>query len=177
MQTESNLTVAEMAANSLAAVRVFERLGIDYCCGGKRLLADVCREKGLDAAAVREELHAAGGASEAGPRDWTTAPLKELVDHIVNAHHGYLRREFQPLSDRVAKVYRVYNERYGPTLPGLPEVFEGLRSELELHMLKEERILFPAIVAAESAVRSGAPLPRTPFGPLANPIGMMEAEH
>ena len=39
-------TVSEIAASSLAAVRVFERLGIDYCCGGKRPLADVCREKG-----------------------------------------------------------------------------------------------------------------------------------
>ena len=177
MQLHTSVTVADIAAGSLPAVRVFERLGIDYCCGGKRPLAEVCREKGLDVGAVQRELDAAGRASEAEGRDWTTAPLRDLVDHIVGTHHAYLRREFQPLGDRLEKVYRVYNERYGPTLVGLPEVFDALRSELEMHMFKEERILFPAIVAAESAMSSGAPLLRTPFGPLANPIGMMEAEH
>lgn len=177
MQTESSVTVAEIAANSLAAVRVFERLGIDYCCGGKRPLGEICQEKGLDAGAVQRELDAAGKTSEAGERDWASAPLRDLVDHIVNTHHAYLKREFQPLAERLAKVYHVYNERYGPTLVGLPEVYAGLRSELETHMFKEERILFPAIVAVESAAVAGAPLPRTPFGPFANPIGMMEAEH
>lgn len=177
MPTESGVTVAEMAASSLPAVRVFERLGIDYCCGGKRPLGEVCREKGLDAEAVRRELEAAASARESTDRDWKTAPLRELVDHIIGTHHEYLKREFQPLADRLEKVYRVYNERYGPTLPGLPEVYSGLRSELEMHMFKEERILFPAIVAAESAASCGAPLPRTPFGPFANPIGMMQAEH
>jgi regulator of cell morphogenesis and NO signaling len=177
MQLESGLTVAEIAANSLNAVRVFERLGRDYCCGGKRPLEEVCREKGLDANAVRSELDAAAGAREGADRDWATAPLRDLADHIVETHHEYLKREFQPLADRLEKVYLVYNERYGPTLTGLPEVYAGLRSELEMHMFKEERIRFPAIVAAESAAASGAPLPRTPFGPFANPIGMMEAEH
>ena len=65
MQDKSGATVAEIAANSLPAVRVFERLGIDYCCGGKRPLEDVCREKGLDADAVRHELDAAAGTREA----------------------------------------------------------------------------------------------------------------
>lgn len=177
MQPGLEVTVADLAASSLAAVRVFERLGIDYCCGGKRPLAEVCREKGLDAGAVQQELDTAGRASEADARDWTAAPLRDLVDHIVSTHHEYLRREFQPLAERLEKVYRVYNERYGPTLTGLPGVYAGLRSELEMHMFKEERVLFPAIVGIESAAQSGAPLPRTPFGPLANPIGMMEAEH
>jgi regulator of cell morphogenesis and NO signaling len=177
MQVESPVTVAEIAASSLAAVRIFERLGIDYCCGGKRPLAEVCREKGLDASTVQDELDVAGKIPGTGGRDWTTAPLADLVTHIVDTHHAYLRREFGPLGERLAKVYRVYNERYGPTLVGLPEVFAGLRAELEMHMFKEERILFPAIVASEAAAQSGQPLPPTPFGRFANPIGMMEAEH
>jgi regulator of cell morphogenesis and NO signaling len=139
MQINENITVAEIATASLAAVRVFEKLGIDYCCGGKRPLADVCHQKGYDAAAVRRELEQA--ASDPGPdtRDWTTAPLEELVNHIVNTHHAYLNRELPALSARVEKVYRVYNQRYGQTLLGLPEVFGGLRAELETHMRKRDR--------------------------------------
>ena len=177
MQTETAPTIREIASNSLAAVRVFEKFGIDYCCGGKRPLADVCREKGYDAERIQNELVAAMAGAAAAERDWSTAPLAELINHIVGAHHEYLRREFPAIEQRLEKVYRVYNQRYGPTLTGLPEVFAELRAELEGHMLKEERILFPAIVSLESAVSSGMPLPLTPFGTVANPIHMMEDEH
>lgn len=177
VQVIDNITVAEIASKSLAAVRVFEKLGIDYCCGGKRPLADVCRAKGYDPEAVQQELDDAMSASPSTARDWTTAPLRELIDHIVNTHHSYLKRELPAISVRLEKVYRVYNERYGETLPGLPEVFANLRSEMEMHLRKEELILFPAIAAYEAAVHSGSPLPQIPFGKMANPISMMEAEH
>ena len=177
MQANQSSTVAEIAAGSLAAVRVFERLGIDYCCGGKLPLADACRTKGPDSEAVQRELDAATNASTAAARDWNTAPLSELITHIVNTHHAYLKRELQPLSERLAKVYRVYNQRYGEMFIGLPEVFAGLRSEMEMHMHKEERMLFPAIAANESAAGAGEPLPQSPFGTVNNPIRMMEAEH
>ncbi|MCC7173663.1 MAG: iron-sulfur cluster repair di-iron protein [Bryobacterales bacterium] len=170
-------TVGQIAASSLAAVKVFERLGIDYCCGGNRPLAEVCQEKGLDPSALQGELESAMSAASADAEDWSAAPLRELIAHILKTHHEYLKRELGPLGARLDKVYRVYNEKYGPTLTGLPEVYDGLRAELEMHMHKEEMILFPSIGSYEAAAQSGSPLPRTPFGSIANPIRMMEAEH
>jgi regulator of cell morphogenesis and NO signaling len=169
MQFDSDTIVADLAARSLDAVRVFERFGIDYCCGGKRPLGEACTERGIDAGAVQRELTEAMSSPAEGNRDWTTEPLPELIHHIVSTHHEYLKREFQPLSERLAKVYRVYNERYGPTLTGLPEVFAALRSELEMHLMKEEQILFPAIESAGQAA--------SPCGSIAGPIRMMESEH
>jgi regulator of cell morphogenesis and NO signaling len=177
MQAASAPTIRDIAANSLAAVRVFEKFGIDYCCGGKRPLADVCHEKGYDAQAVQAELDAAMAAAPDAERDWSIAGLGELIQHIVETHHEYLRRELPAIEARLEKVYRVYNQRNGPTLIGLPEVFAGLKAELELHIRKEEMILFPAIAAYEAAAASGQPLPRTPFGTVSNPIHMMEHEH
>jgi len=177
MPSTDTLTVRDIAANSLAAVRVFEKFGIDYCCGGKRPLADVCRDKGYDTESVQSELDAAMAGAPPEERDWSTAPLADLADHIVGTHHAYLRRELPAIEARLAKVFRVYNMRYGPCLTGLPEVFRTLRSELESHMPKEEIVLFPAIAAYEAASNSGRPLPRMPFGTVANPIHMMEAEH
>src|SRR5690242_19295967 len=101
MLPTENVTVSEIAARSLAAVRVFDRLGIDYCCGGKRPLADVCREKGYDVDAVRVELQQAADAPVEEARDWNTAPLRELIGHILEKHHEYLKRELGPLAARV----------------------------------------------------------------------------
>lgn len=174
---DSTRTVAEIAAESLGAVKVFERMGIDYCCGGKRPLADVCREKGFEVAAVEADLSAAIANGHSDSRDWSAAPLTDLVNHIVDRHHGFLRREMPAIAQRLEKVYRVYNQRYGSALPGLPEVYAKLQEELDDHLNKEEWILFPAICAYVQAEKSGLPLPRAPFGSVANPIQVMEAEH
>ena len=177
MPASECLTVRDIAASSLAAVKVFERHGIDYCCGGKRPLAEVCRERGLELEAVQGELDAALADSRQPAQDWNAAPLGELIEHIVGTHHEYLRRELGPISERLEKVYRVYNQRYGPTLIGLPGAYASLRAELETHIRKEEMILFPAITEYEAALGAGRPLPPTPFGTVSNPIHMMEVEH
>jgi regulator of cell morphogenesis and NO signaling len=177
MQTTQELTVAEIAANSLGAVRVFERLGIDYCCGGKRPLAEICGQKGLDVNAVQQQLQDAAANSPDLEKDWNTAPLHELANHIVARHHEYLRREMPAIAVRLEKVYRVYNSRRGDTFIGLPEVYARLQQEMTAHMRKEEMILFPAIIAFEAATDADSKPPLMPFGSVANPIRMMEAEH
>ncbi len=51
-----NTTVAEIAAESLAAVKVFESYGIDYCCGGKKTVASVCSEHSISYDSLRGDL-------------------------------------------------------------------------------------------------------------------------
>lgn len=177
MHRLESATVAEIAADSLAAVRVFEKYGIDYCCGGKKPIADVCRQKGHDAGRLRADLEAALESPAPLERNWNTERLSTLIGHIVATHHAYLIRELPAIQGRLDKVFRIYNQRYGPTLIGLPEAFAALRSELEPHLHKEEMVLFPFIQAVEAAAESGGPLPRGPFGAISNPIRMMEHEH
>ena len=126
-------TVAEIAAESLAAIGVFERLGIDYCCGGKRSLAEACRRKGYRVEDVERELATASAQSSTPDVDWNTAPIPALIDHIVNTHHVYLKRELPLLSARLAKVHSVYSQRLPGELDGLPEVFEGDRKSTRLN--------------------------------------------
>ncbi len=179
MEAIQSKTVAEIAAGSLAAVRVFEQFGIDYCCGGKRPLDEVCLEKGLEAGKVQRALDEACTERPAEERDWTTAPLTDMIGHIVTKHHGYLKRELGPLGERVAKVERVYSARPQAIerVAGLTRVFEGLVSELLMHLRKEEAVLFPAIASYEAASEAKQPLPPLPFGTVGNPIRMMEMEH
>ncbi len=176
MKTTVEPTIAELAAKSMAAVRVFEKLGIDYCCGGKRSLEDVCREKGLKAGDVERQLEAAsqtGGDST----DWAAAPLSALIRHIVTRHHGFLRREFPALSERLAKVQMAHGERDGEMLARLEASFRALRTELMSHMDKEEAVLFPAIDRFERAGSGGEKLPGPCFGSVQMPILVMEQEH
>ena len=168
-------TLADVAATSLSAVRTLERYSLDYCCGGKQPFDEACAAKGLKPESVMQEI-ARGPASGASERDWQTAPLNEIVKHIVGTHHEYLKLELPALGNRMNKVLSVHGSKDSETLGRLAEVFGTLRAEMEAHMQKEELMLFPFLAKYGRAETLGQPLPPVPFGSVANPIGVMERE-
>lgn len=169
-------TLAELAASSLKAVRVLERHGLDYCCGGKQVLQIACQAKGLDPGQIINEIADTGERTDAG-RDWRIAPLHELAQHILRTHHEYLKLNLPALHQRIRRVVSVHGAKDATALPRMEAVFAGLREELEMHLHKEEVILFPFIEEYGRAEARGLPVPRVPFGSIANPIGVMEREH
>ena len=142
MSIDPSRTVAELVLERPSRTRVFEQLGLDYCCGGKRSLADACvrRDVALDVAVAA--LDAADG-SALESEDWTLASVAQLVDHVVAVHHGLLRTELPRLSGLLAKCKRAHGTER-PDLVTMAATFEALRRELEHHMLDEEQRLFPA---------------------------------
>lgn len=169
--------VGELAAQSLSAVRVFEKHGIDYCCGGKRPLDEVCSAKGLDVETVLRDLDAAEQACIPSQRDWNEVPLWELMDHIVSTHHAYLRTELPLIERAIAKVLDAHHQRHGALLAPIANVFEALKLELEMHIQKEEVVLFPAVAQAERAAEAGRSWTPPRFGSFGHPIKLMEHEH
>jgi regulator of cell morphogenesis and NO signaling len=109
--------------------------------------------------------------------DWSRAPLRELIAHIVEQHHEYLRRELPQIENRLGSALEKHGDRDRGTLGPLANVFAGLKAELEQHMRKEEIILFPFIERTERCFEDGMPMTPPPFGTVRNPIRMMEHEH
>jgi regulator of cell morphogenesis and NO signaling len=153
-----------------ALARDLERLGLDYCCGGGRSLAEACAEKGLDPAAVTEVLldDAATGGAEA----WSAMGPAELVDHIEATHHAYLHDELPRLEALLAKVEGVHGERH-PELAFVRASFDELADELDPHLAREERILFPMVRRLAAAGSGGGP----DHAAIAGPIRVMLVEH
>jgi regulator of cell morphogenesis and NO signaling len=162
-------TVGELVAQRPARARVFERLGIDYCCGGRLPLEQACVKRSLDLDAVLADLRDSDASIDPSPeRDWTAASATELADHIEAVHHAYLRSELPRLHAMTAKVANVHGaHRRG--LVELRNVFDKFTRELSAHMAKEERILFPWIRLLEGA---GA----VPTG-VSHPVAQMVHEH
>ena len=169
---EKELTVGEMVVEDPTRARVFEYFGIDYCCGGKMPLAEACATRGINRDAVLAALQKSeANASPESEKDWSQESMTSLVDHIVATHHAYLREEFPRLTRMTERVAQVHGERHSE-LPQVRDVFAGLRDELELHMQKEEQILFPMIKQLDA----GTPVAGH-CGTIENPIRMMEHEH
>lgn len=169
-------TIGEIAAEIPSSVRVFEKYRIDYCCGRQRPLEEVCRERGLPAEALLAESRAAVPSNGAA-RDWGRASQPDLMDHIVSRRHAYLRTELPVIAERLAMVLEAHGPRHGSSLAPLARTFTALREELEVHMRKEEVVLFPAIAGQEAAQAEGRKPASLFFGTLNNPIRMMMHEH
>lgn len=162
----TDTVLGDLVAANPASARVLDRFGLDYCCHGDRTLADACAEAGVDATAV------AGALDEAPvePSAVTGLTPGELADRILATHHRYLWEELPALDALAEKVLGVHGGRH-PELADVRRLVAELRADLEPHMAKEERILFPAIHALEAGTQA------FPFGSIENPITVMEADH
>jgi regulator of cell morphogenesis and NO signaling len=170
MTVTASETVSEIVAANPSSARMFEKYGIDFCCGGNRPLTEACSEKGLSVEKFLRELMDANTPSP--ERDWRGAPLAELIDHIIGKHHEYLRAEMPEIERKIDKVLEAHGQRHGATISAVREVFAALKTELFEHMMKEERMLFPAIQRMEA---SGSLV--MPAGAINQPIRVMEHEH
>ena len=178
MTITATKTVGELAAELPGATRIFENLGIDYCCGGTKSLHDACTEARLTVDDVIRSLKQSENMRQAaGPeRNWTNAHLNEITAHIVAKHHGYVRQEIPRIQGLLAKVVAAHGQHH-PEIAQIQENFQDLGSELTSHMFKEENVLFPYIDSMQAAVDRGEPVPPPFFGTVRNPVQMMIMEH
>ena len=140
---DETVTVAQMVTSDFSKARVFERFGIDYCCGGKVSLKEACARVGANISEVETALADAGGSIPAAlaPRyeDWSSA---ELCAHIVAVHHAYLRSEIPRILELFAHVAGKHGAEQ-PELIAAQNIFKRMSTELLEHLESEERDLFP----------------------------------
>jgi regulator of cell morphogenesis and NO signaling len=164
--------LGEIVARDFRAGAIFDRYGLDYCCGGARTLAEGCQTRGVNVDCVVSELEALDPDTKEMPDSDPSA----LIDYIVARHHTFVRESMPAIQQHLAKVAAVHGARH-PELPFIDTRFSKVAAEMSLHMVKEERVLFPYIQALNEAVAHGAPPPPDMFGTVQNPIRMMEIEH
>jgi regulator of cell morphogenesis and NO signaling len=166
-------TVADIATSAPATIAVFQQHHIDFCCGGRIPLSQACADKGLDTDLVLTELEAVSRPAAAEP-SWADAPLADVIAHIQQRYHEHLRVELPRLEAMLDKVVSKHGDHLPETLFPLQSTFRELREELLTHMLKEDRVLFPAIVAIE---QDPACVSANTAMWIGGPIAAMESDH
>jgi regulator of cell morphogenesis and NO signaling len=169
------MTIGEIVAGDFRTAAVFQEFGIDFCCGGRRTLAEACLQRNIDEDIVLSAVERiCEGPGWSTPFD-TWSP-EQLIGHIVANHHAYVRRALPSLIAFTRKLAAVHGDRH-PELAEIARITEDIADEMTSHMAKEEHVLFPYIAALAQAARSGLPAPWAPFGAVDNPIRMMEEDH
>jgi len=168
-------TLGDLVTRHPALAGRLEDIGLDYCCGGGRSLAEACAELGLDTGSVLDQL--TDGATSSVPEAWASMAPDDLVDHIETTHHARLHEEMPRIEALLEKVDGVHGDRH-PELAFVRASFDELALELDPHLAREERILFPLIRQLFADSDAEAPPHDTPDrAAVVAPIRVMLLDH
>ena len=173
---ENAETIGELVAKDYRKAQVFKKYGIDFCCGGKKTISEACEKKGIDQMQLEKDLLIAEQQTSDSEHDFQKWDIGFLSDYIINTHHQYVKDNTSFINEMAQKVARVHGPNH-PELIKVAEVFEQLSRNLMLHMVKEEKILFPRIKELAHYKKVGATIPADDFGLVSTPIQVMESEH
>lgn len=175
--TKQQLTIGEMVANDYRTAAVFNKYGIDFCCGGNKTLDEVCQEQGRnDVNKIIDDLQSVDrtqGGKKDRFKDW---PLDKLCDHIVRFHHKYVEEQMHVIRQLLEKLCKVHGKRH-PELFNIYELFLESSGQMAMHMKKEELVLFPYIRKLVLYAGTKGSLDSPHFGSVSNPISIMRNEH
>lgn len=163
--------LAEIVRQDSRIGAILDGYHLDFCCGGALTLAHACEERGIDVQRVITDIEALAVPA----REYPDNPIG-LISHIIACHHNYVRQSLPVIHAHLAKVVAAHGARH-PELAFIESEFAKIGTELQQHLLKEEQVLFPYVIALSEAVDNRGPLPPNMFGTIQNPIRMMEIEH
>lgn len=171
-----NITIGEIVAEDYRTAAVFEKYGIDFCCGGQVPLSNACQAKGLDVEAVQQEIKTAKSEPLQRNRNYATWELSFLADYIVNTHHAYLNEEMGAIASYAHKIAGVHGSNH-PEVIKIATIFDKITSDMAGHLREEEEVLFPAIKRVETVRKKGAAPASRDFEIIKNSLGKLVHEH
>jgi len=169
-------TLSEIVTDDFRSAAVFEKYGLDFCCHGNRSLIDAASEKQIPMEIMLTNLADAFQLNDTSSIDFNNMELDKLVDYIIKTHHAFVREKLPFITELGNKVVNAHGANH-PEVLEIAQLFAGVKVEFEGHLIKEEMILFPQIKKLAEVKRGEVEYIRPPFGSIAHPIRVMEAEH
>lgn len=175
MSTIAEQTLASIVTNNHSTVPVLEKYQLDFCCKGKRTLAEACTEKGLSLETISAELSHSMITEQSSRMPFTEMNAEQLISYILIHHHFYVKQSMPAILAHLEKVAQKHGERF-PNMVEVFYLFGEISEEMTSHMHKEEAILFPRIKEIEALFMIHQKRPLTE-GYVTGPIQVMELEH
>lgn len=150
-------SLAEIIDKVPVALEVFKDLNIDFCCGGEDSLLKAAEEKNLDPENVIELINKK--SKDYSPKDENTVTnleefgrlnVSDMIDSIVESHHKTDRDLLFEIDPLINKIMLVHYENHGENLLEVHDLFGKLKTELEGHFVREEKVVFPLMLREEN---------------------------
>lgn len=168
-------TLASIVTAHHQTAPVLEKYSLDFCCKGKRTLAQACTEKGLSVESITQELEATAKIESASKAIFTEMNAGQLIGHILIHHHFYVKQIMPVIEEHLTKVAFKHGDNF-PYMKEVLQLFTHLKNEMYMHLQKEEVILFPRIKELESMAQYNQKKSINQ-NYIYGPVGVMENEH
>lgn len=139
-----NKSLSELVIENFNFVEIFERNDIDYCCNGNTSLVEICKNKNLSTTEILNQIDLRIVETTSLSNFLINASFTSLIDYLVCTHHSFIRNKIKTVFLLGKRVEEFYKEQF-PVLTEVYKLLESLNSELKIHMMKEEEILFDEI--------------------------------
>jgi regulator of cell morphogenesis and NO signaling len=169
-------TIGEIVADDYRTARVFEKQGIDFCCGGNVALAATCAQKGIDLAAITGELERVKSEPVERSQNYVSWEMPFLADYIINAHHTYLKENTGQIAAYTDKIAAVHGAHH-PEVIEIATIFGKIADALSTHLREEEEAFFPAIKRADAARKAGTAPRAKDIETIKNSLVKLSHEH
>ncbi len=174
--SDINRTVGEIVADDYRTANVFDKYDIDYCCGGKVALSDVCLEKGIDRQQLFREIEEAKNTPIDRSQNYSAWTNSFLADYIINTHHSYLKENLDKIAAYTQKIAEVHGEKH-PEVKEIATIFSKIAKDLLAHLREEEEVCFPAIRRIEEADKLGKPVADEDVAIISRTLEKFDVEH
>lgn len=151
---ELNTTIGEIVAADYRTARIFETHGIDFCCGGKVALSEICQEKNINPDTLLREIEGIKSEQIDRSQNYTSWELPFLVDYIINTHHAYLKENDEQIAGYALKIAEVHGVHH-PEVIEISAIFAKIATDMAAHLREEEEVFFPALKRADAEKKSG----------------------
>ena len=175
MDIKGNIKLFDLVVTDYRASEILEKYNIDFFNNGKITLFEACNDSGLDLENIIVELKATIKGESDNPQ-FNDFSIDSLIKYIKDVHHEYIRGTF-PMLDSLTKEISVTLKNPSSELLKLTELYEALKEELEIHIQKEEKMIFPYLSELLEKKNHSLTFEAPPFGSIANLIEVMEKEH
>ena len=169
-------TIGQIVADDFRTAKVFEKYGIDFCCGGNVGLAATCKKKGLDFTKIMNELDAAKSKPIERGQDYVKWELPFLADYIINAHHTYLKENTSQINAYARKIAEVHGAHH-PELTEIAAIFDKIVTDMAAHLRNEEEVFFPALKRACLSRKAGSAVESKDAKTIKTSLDQLAKEH
>jgi regulator of cell morphogenesis and NO signaling len=170
------LTVGEIVADDYRTAKVFEKYGIDFCCGGKVALSVACQGKGIDFDTINREIEETKSEPLERSQNYAAWGLSFLSDYIITTHHGYLNENIGRIAVYAHKIAEVHGARH-PEVVEIARIFDAIAIDMAAHLREEEEVLFPAIKRIDAARNTGVPTAAEDIETLRASLAKLHQDH
>jgi regulator of cell morphogenesis and NO signaling len=172
----TDMMIGEIVAEDYRTAAIFEKHGIDFCCGGKIPLATICASKAIDLACIAREIEDAKSTPVTRSENYAGWSLSFLIDYIINNHHTYLNENTKPIAVYARKIASVHGGNHHEVVQ-ISTIFDKLAGDLVEHLREEEDVFFPAVKRAEAAIKENAKPEERDLETIQRSLAKLSREH